>query len=172
MAQAVAEVRTPKGLVSTYVATLQHAAKTQGVVQTANKDRWRCFERRCEGIVVRQSGVSACQALARAEGPISSFAIHRTMRLSRKLNAAQLRQCNGDGQRTSKVGVHGGGSVPNTVKTAPLVLVGKPQVADSYPLFHEAIHTPDHGKTATKNISIRSGPPPACGGSLGGGTLI
>jgi len=121
-----------RGIPSSYKATLQHTAKTQGTVQTANRDRWRCSGTRCDGVVVRQFGVPACQALAHTQGPVVSFTGYNGgTRRSLRLNAVQLRQCNGGSQLTPTVAVHvgrpniRGRAVPDTVRTGQLVLIGK-----------------------------------------------
>ena len=129
-AQAAAAGIPSRGIPSSYQATLQHAAKTQGTVQTANRDRWRCFGSRCDGIVVRQFGVAACQALAHTQGAVTAFTFYGGG-TTRQLSAAQLRQCNSSGQRARRVVVHVASPVPDTVRTSPLVLIGKPQAPDT-----------------------------------------
>jgi len=122
------------GFPSFYRATLQHTAKTHGIVLLqSSQERWSCGGTRCDGIYVRQLDVASCRALARTQGSVAAFIFYnggtgRTQRLS----AAQLRQCNGDGQRAPRVVVHVGGShssqsrsAPDTVRTGQLVLIGK-----------------------------------------------
>lgn len=124
-----AGARTPnRGIPSFYRANLQRAAKTQGAVQTANRDRWRCSGTRCEGIYLsRGFGVPACQALAHTQGSVVSFIGYDSgNRRSLRLTAAQLRQCNSGSQRAPRVVVHVSRFVPDMVRTGPLVLVAKP----------------------------------------------
>ncbi len=155
-----AGARSPsRGIPSFYRANLQRAAKTQGAIQTANEDRWRCSGTRCEAIYLsRGFGISACQALVSSQGPVVSFTGYDSgNRRALRLTSAQLQQCNDAGQRVPQVVVDVGRSVadtprskllvpdsvqtgqlllvakpqvPDTVRTRPLVLVGKPQVPD------------------------------------------
>ncbi|NOZ37891.1 MAG: hypothetical protein GXP11_07475, partial [Gammaproteobacteria bacterium] len=123
-----------------YRANLQRAAKTQGAIQTANADRWRCSGTRCEAIYLsRGFGVPACQALVSSQGPVVSFTGYDSgNRRALRLTSAQLQQCNDYAQRAPRVVVDVGRSVPDTlslvpdrVRTAQLVLVAKPQVPDT-----------------------------------------
>ncbi len=138
-----AGARSPnRGIPSFYRAELQRAAKAQGEIQTANRDRWHCNGTRCEGIYLsRGFGVPACQALAHSQGSVVSFigydsGNHRSLRLT----AAQLRQCNSGSQYMPSVRVHVGrprspqsGPAPDTVRTRRLVLVGNGASARSAP---------------------------------------
>ncbi len=140
-AQAAGARIPSRGIPSFYRATLQHAAKTQGAVRAPNNDRWRCSGTRCDGMVVRQFGVPACQALVRVQGAVASFTGYDAgHRRSLRLNAAQLRQCNDSSQqgslavhagRVPRVTVHVDRPVPDTVRTGQLILVGKPQAPDT-----------------------------------------